>query len=105
MYEILLQIVYYIFATFSIKTWLFVRRFGQKNNINRPVIYVIAMKKKQTSQKMTLLATALAVELTECYSDKELNRIKIFLYQLINSLNSIQGFAVVLEEQELQGKP
>ena len=62
------------------------------------------MKKKQTSQKMTLLATALAVELSNCYSEKELNRIKIFLYQLINSLNSIQGFAVIIDEPEIFDK-
>lgn len=56
------------------------------------------MSKKQRAQKITLLATAVAVELSQCYEDKDINKIKIFLYQIINSLNSIQGLTALLDD-------
>ena len=60
--------------------------------------YINLMKKKISGENVALAATALAVQLAECYSDKELNRIKIFLYQVINSLNTIQGHIATFDD-------
>ncbi|MFA6860471.1 MAG: hypothetical protein WCR30_03700 [Clostridia bacterium] len=53
--------------------------------------YKNVVRKKKKGQKIAAAATAFAIQLSECYSDKELCRIKIFLTQVVNTISTIQG--------------